>query len=66
MKLLKEGSSYVFSNLLVSLNDPKFKSTNNKYKLHFIDNTHCTLVEANEISKYHFDFMSFSNILSKT
>lgn len=54
----------MFENLLVGPNDPKFKTTKHKFKLSFIGCTKCTRAEALNIPLYHFDFVSFGEILS--
>lgn len=63
---IEEGSSYVFENFMVGSNDPSYKATQHKYKLNFMPKTKVFKVAAPEIPRYHFDFMSFSNILAAT
>lgn len=60
--ILQEGSAYLIDKLLVAANDLKFPSTSHKYKLNFMGITNCVVVEADQIPRNHFDFMSFAQI----
>lgn len=63
--LLEEGSTYVIEELCVSQNDIKFRRTNHKFKLSFLGTTRVTPIEAVEIPKNSFDFVSFPNIVKE-
>ncbi|KAK2364238.1 hypothetical protein QL285_089135 [Trifolium repens] len=63
---IEEGCAYVFERFMVAKNDPTFKSTQHKHKLNFMRGTKVYKVTSNEISKNHFEFMPFQDILSCT
>ena len=63
-KILEVGSCYMIQNLLVALNDPKFKSTNHNFKLAFMRNTMCMKIDDGSIPQNVFKFVSFPEILS--
>lgn len=44
----------------------KFSTTTHKYKLHFMRNIICYKIEVDDISKFHFDFICFLDILILT
>lgn len=64
--VIQEDNAYVFENLLVALNDYKFKTTPHKFKLNFMGSIKCKEVRDHWISKFSFDFISFTDILGKT
>lgn len=62
--LIEEGSAYIMENLLVAWNEPKYKTTNHKFKLFFMGSTKCSKFEAGNIPTNFFDWVSFFNILA--
>lgn len=62
---LKEGSTYMIENIMVSQNDINYKKTSHKYKLAFLRTTKVTNIPDEEIPLYHFDFSDFAVILAE-
>ena len=60
---VKEGEAYEVENVLVTHNDPKYATTNHKFKLNLIDRTSWTKVSESGIPNNHFDFMAFQDVV---
>jgi len=61
--LVEEGAAYEIENVLVTHNDPKYKTTEHRFKLNLLDKTKFTKLPDSGIPKTHFDFVRFSTIL---
>ncbi|KAL9145534.1 hypothetical protein ABFS82_13G049800 [Erythranthe guttata] len=62
--ILKEGSTYIFQNIMVVPNDPKFRATRHPYKIIFINNTRVTNCNAQNIPTITYDFTNFVDIIN--
>lgn len=61
--VVEEGAAYMLDNVLVTRNDPKYGTTNHKWRLDFLHKTKFNKIEALNIPQNHFDFVSFAEIL---
>lgn len=62
--VLKEGKCYRIDKLNVGLNDTKFPTTTNKYKLAFMPITSCCTLRISNIPLNHFVFTPFADVLA--
>jgi hypothetical protein len=60
--LVEEGAAYEIENVLVAHNDPKYKTTEHRFKINLMDRTKFTKLTDSGIPKTHFDFVSFRTI----
>jgi len=61
--MVEEGGTYQLENVLVGFNEGKYKLLPHKHKLTMMGNSRFTKVNANNIPRNVFEFMSFKDIL---
>jgi hypothetical protein len=62
-KMVEEGGTYKLENVMVGFNKGNYKLLPHKYKLNMMGNARFTKVNANNVPRNVFEFMSFKDIL---
>ncbi|AES79591.1 DUF223 domain protein [Medicago truncatula] len=61
--LVEEGGTYKLENVMVAFNEGNYKLLPHKYKLNMMGNSRFTKVNASNVPRNVFEFMSFKDIL---
>ena len=62
-RMVLEGGTYKLENVMVGFNEGNYKLLPHKYKLNMMANTKFTKVNASNVPRKVFEFMSFKDIL---
>jgi len=64
--VVQEGQAYEIQNVLVTHAEPKYQMTGHRFRLNLIDRTVFKKIDHSSIPAFHFDFISFREILDST